>query len=130
MRLAPILLLGMLISGCGPKNLGPAPPGVSTFHASMTHEILRWEASYELTLRTVGRAQAQGLIPDESVAAIESAANVAYRALEKAKQTLAVYINAGGGREPVVSALAALTDAMTGFLIEYRKSSRGVGELQ
>lgn len=129
-RLLTVVLLGAMISGCGPKNPGPPPEGVTVniYHAQITEEIIRWENAYETILISAGRAEELGLISD--VSRVKSAGDKAYLAIEGAKKSLAKFIEEGGTKQPLISSLSALASTMTHFLIQYREGSEIIGEVR
>ena len=129
-RLLTVVLLGAMISGCGPKNLGPPPEGVTVneYHTQITGEIIRWENAYETILISAGRAEELGLISD--VSGVKAAGDKAYLAIEGAKHSLSKFIEEGGTKEPLISSLSALASTMTHFLIQYREGSEILGEVR
>jgi|TARA_R100001086_G_scaffold212979_1_gene128943 hypothetical protein len=110
----------ILIIGCiGPKNISSAESENMNFHAKMVNLVVKTERSYEQILTSAGRIHEQGLITDERLAEIEDIGNKVYQGITRAKRALKVFIESGGSQTPVVSAVAALIDAMTGLLLEY-----------
>jgi len=129
-RLLTVVLFGVMISGCGPKNPGPPPVGgtVNEYHAQVVSEIIRWEKGYEMILISAGRAERLGLLND--VSEVKAAGDKVYLAIEGAKKSLAVFIEEGGTKEPLISSLSVLASTMTDFLIRYRQGSDVIGEVR
>ena len=117
--LASLVTLILITSCIGPKNIMSSETESMNFHAEMVNLVMKTERSYEQILTSAGRVHAQGLITDERLAEIEDIGNKVYLGITKAKRALKVFIESGGSQTPVVSAVAALIDAMTGLLLEY-----------
>ena len=117
-----VIMIGILIASCMPRDIGMTPPDVNTFHSKTTHELLKIEKSYEKILISIGRAEAQGLISTERVRQTRAIANRVYEAIEQTKQSLSTFIATGGSRDLVTSSMATLIELMADLLSSHTEA--------
>jgi len=117
-----VIMIGILIASCMPRDIGMTPPDVNTFHSKTTHELLKIEKSYEKILISIGRAEAQGLISTERVRQTRAIANKVYEAIEQTKQSLSTFIATGGSRDLVTSSMATLIELMADLLSSHTEA--------
>ena len=117
-----VIMIGILLASCMPRDIGMTPPDVNTFHSKTTHELLKIEKSYEKILISIGRAEAQGLISSERVGQTRAIANRVYEAIEQTKQSLSTFIATGGSRDLVTSSMATLIELMADLLSSHTEA--------
>jgi len=103
----------LLFSGClGSKRIDPA----INFNASYTQSIKAIEASREEAVRTLGEGLERGLpINEQTIISIDRRVKLA---IDLAKVALATYIESGGSKVPVYSAMSTLNAVMVELLAE------------
>jgi len=113
-------LVALLPSCIGSKRIDPAV----NFNASYTQTIKTIEASREEAVRTLGEAMERGIsINEQTVREIDGRAKVA---IDVAKEALATYIEAGGTKAGVFSAMSALNAVMVELMAEVTTARLGV----
>jgi len=117
-----IVLVQLFMAGIGVTLLAPACVGSKridpavNFNASYTQSIKAIEASRDEAVRTLGEGMERGLpIDEQTVLRIGRAVELA---LNIAKEALAAFIESGGSKAPVYSAMAALNAAMAELIAE------------
>lgn len=112
MRRLSLLLLLLLVSCIGSKRIDPAV----NFNASYTQTIKTIEASREEAVRTLGELMELGIgINEQAIREVDGRAG---KAIDLAKEALATYIETGGTKAGIFSAMSALNAVMVELIAE------------
>lgn len=107
-RLSPLLLL-LLVSCIGPKRIDPAV----NFNAATTQSIRAAEETREEAIKTLGELIERGIpAGDQLVAVLRSIDARVVTAIRTARTVLDTYIQSGGSRSPVYTAMAVLNSVL------------------
>ena len=105
---------------CGGKTVIIDP--VENFNAWVAQTILIATDTREVALQSAGRAYRDGLIDEDARQRIIEVGDRVGSVLQTTKDTAAAFLRAGGSRQPVLAAIAALNVALSDLLVSVQAS--------
>lgn len=115
-----VAFLSLLVSCLGPKRIDPAV----NFNAATTQSIRAAEETREEAIKTLGELMERGIpVGDQLVAVVRSIDARVVTAIKVARTALDIYIQSGGSRSPVFTAMAVLNSVLAELTAEIGAAS-------